>query len=194
MYSLYLDTATKYLSIGIAKDYRLIDKVQYEANKRQSEVTIPELKKQLDKLNLSLSDIGEIVITIGPGSFTGIRISLCIAKVIASLKKIPLKTISTLNAYAQESKKIVLIDAKVNRAYIGIYENNKPLIDEQVLTLSEIKEIIKNYPEFEIVNDSYLLGYESKPIDIVENINRLAPNLKVEENVDNLVPLYFKDR
>ena len=105
-----------------------------------------------------------------------------------------MKTISTLNAYAQEGKKIVLIDAKVNRAYIGIYENNKPLIDEQVLTLSEIKEIIKNYPEFEIVNDSYLLGYESKPIDIVENINRLAPNLKVEENVDNLVPLYFKDR
>lgn len=194
MYSLYLDTATQYLCIGVAKDYKLIYKVQIEALKRQSELAIPELDKCLNELKLSLRDINEIVITIGPGSFTGIRIALCIAKVISSVQNIPLKIVPTLKAYAGKGKKIVLIDAKAARAYFGMYDDYQNIKDEDVLTLDEINKIIKDNPNYEVVNDAYLVEKTSVEIDILENLNFLAPNLERVDNVDNLVPLYFKDR
>ena len=96
MISLFLDTSTKYLCIGIAKDNKVIYKVQEVALQKQSELTIPYLQKALSEVNLTLNDIDEVVVTIGPGSFTGIRIGMCIAKVLASMKNIPLKAISSL--------------------------------------------------------------------------------------------------
>ena len=100
MISLFLDTSTKYLCIGIAKDHKVIYKLQQEAAKQQSELTIPFLSKALNENGLTLNDVDEVNVTIGPGSFTGIRIGMCIAKVLASMKNIPLKAISSLNAYA----------------------------------------------------------------------------------------------
>ena len=91
--SLFIDTSTKYLCVGIAKDNKVIYKVQEEALQKQSELTIPFLQKALKENNLTLNDISEVNVTIGPGSFTGIRIGMCIAKVLASMNNIPLKAI-----------------------------------------------------------------------------------------------------
>ena len=132
MISLFLDTSTKYLCIGIAKDHKVIYKFQQEAIKKQSELTIPFLQKALSEVNISLDDIDEVNVTIGPGSFTGIRIGMCIAKVLASMKNIPLKAISSLNAYASLGKKIVILDAKAKRVYLGIYNNNEKVIDDEL--------------------------------------------------------------
>ena len=125
MISLFIDTSTKYLCIGIAKDHKVIYKFQQEAIKKQSELTIPFLSESLAKCNLTLNDIDEVNVTIGPGSFTGIRIGMCVAKVLASMKNIPLKAISSLNAYASLGKKIVILDAKAKRVYLGIYNDNE---------------------------------------------------------------------
>ena len=70
--------------------------------------------------DITLNDIDEVNVTIGPGSFTGIRIGMCVAKVLASMKNIPLKAISSLNAYASLGKKIVILDADLAKPD-GIY-------------------------------------------------------------------------
>ncbi len=194
MNSLYLDTSTKYLCIGIAKDYKIIYKIQQEAIKKQSELTIPFLKKALDEVHLTLENIDEVVVTIGPGSFTGIRIGMCIAKVIASIKKIPLKAISSLNAYAAMGKKIVILDAKAQRVYLGIYNNNQKVIDESVIEISKLLEMIPNYSDYDVVLDSHLIGRDSEDIDVIENMNRIAQNIQPIDNVDALIPIYLKDR
>lgn len=194
MISLFLDTSTKYLCIGIAKDHKVIYKFQQEAIKKQSELTIPFLQKALAEVNISLNDINEVNVTIGPGSFTGIRIGMCIAKVLASMKNIPLKAISSLNAYASLGRKIVILDAKAKRVYLGIYNNNEKVIDECVVEIEAFKEMIKDYPDYDIVLDSYLIGLESESIDVIENMNRISINSKVVDNVDSLVPIYLKDR
>lgn len=194
MISLFLDTSTKYLCIGIAKDHKVIYKFQQEAIKKQSELTIPFLQKALSEVNISLNDIDEVNVTIGPGSFTGIRIGMCIAKVLASMKNIPLKAISSLNAYASLGRKIVILDAKAKRVYLGIYNNNEKVIDECVVEIEAFKEMIKDYPDYDIVLDSYLIGLESESIDVIENMNRISINSKVVDNVDSLVPIYLKDR
>ena len=194
MISLFLDTSTKYLCIGIAKDHKVIYKFQQEAIKKQSELTIPFLQKALAEVNISLNDIDEVNVTIGPGSFTGIRIGMCIAKVLASMKNIPLKAISSLNAYASLGRKSVILDAKAKRVYLGIYNNNEKVIDECVVEIEAFKEMIKDYPDYDIVLDSYLIGLESESIDVIENMNRISINSKVVDNVDSLVPIYLKDR
>ena len=194
MISLFLDTSTKYLCIGIAKDHKVIYKFQQEAIKKQSELTIPFLQKALSEVNITLNDIDEVNVTIGPGSFTGIRIGMCIAKVLASMKNIPLKAISSLNAYASLGKKIVILDAKAKRVYLGIYNNNEKVIDECVVEIETLKEMLNDYPDYDVVLDSFLIGKESETIDVIDNMNRISLTTDVIENVDALVPIYLKDR
>lgn len=194
MYSLFLDTSTKYLCVGLALDNKVIYKYQEEAIRKQSELTIPKLKEMLSNMNISLNDINEVCVTIGPGSFTGIRIGMCIAKVLASINKIPLKAISSLNAYANIGKKIVILDAKANRVYIGIYNNNVNVIDETVMEIDKFKELLDDYKDYEVVLDSDLIGIKSSPIDVIENMNRISKNINPVDNVDVLVPIYLKER
>ena len=170
MNRLFIDTSTKYLCIGIAKDEKVIYKFQQEAIKKQSELTIPFLQKALKENNLELNDIDEVIVTIGPGSFTGIRIGMCVAKVLASLNNIPLKAISSLNSYASLGKKIVILDAKAKRVYLGIYNDNKKVIDECVVEISTLKEMLKDYPDYDVVLDSYLIDLDSEEIDVIENM------------------------
>ena len=194
MNRLFIDTATKYLCIGIAIDNNVIYKFQQEAIKQQSELTIPFLQKALKENNMELKDIDEVVVTIGPGSFTGIRIGMCVAKVLASLNNIPLKAISSLNSYASMGKKIVILDAKAKRVYLGIYNNNVKVIDECVVEIQTLKEMLKDYPDYDVVLDSHLIDLESEEIDVIENMNRISLNSEVCENIDSLVPIYLKDR
>ena len=194
MISLFLDTSTKYLCIGIAKEHKVIYKLQQEAAKQQSELTIPFLSKALNENGLTLNDVDEVNVTIGPGSFTGIRIGMCIAKVLASMKNIPLKAISSLNAYASLGKKIVILDAKAKRVYLGIYNDNEKVIDETVVEIETLKQMLNDYPGYDVVLDSYLIGQESEEIDVIENMNRISINLERVSNVDGLVPIYLKDR
>lgn len=191
---LFIDTSTKYLCIGIAKDNNVIYKYQQEAIKKQSELTIPFLKKALDENNMTLNDIDEVNVTIGPGSFTGIRIGMCVAKVLASMKNIPLKAISSLNAYASLGKKIVILDAKAKRVYLGIYNDNVKVIDEMVVEIETFKEMLRDYDGYDVVLDSYLIGLESEEIDVIENMNRISKTIQPVDNVDALVPIYLKDR
>lgn len=194
MNRLFIDTSCKYLCIGVAKDEKIIYKFQQEALKKQSELTIPYLNDALKKLDLTLNDIDEVNVTIGPGSFTGLRIGMCIAKVLSSMKNIPLKAISSLNAYANPGKKIIILDARAKRVYLGIYEDNKPIIDECVVEIDMLLNMIKDYPCFDIALDSHLIGIESEQIDVIENMNRISLKTDAIENVDALVPIYLKDR
>lgn len=193
MISLYIDTSTKYLCIGLAKDYQVFYKFQQEAIKKQSELTIPFLQKALSENNLTLNDIDEVNVTIGPGSFTGIRIGMCVAKVLASMNNIPLKALSSLNCYASLGKKIVILDAKAKRVYLGIYNNNEKVIEETVIEIETLKEMLNDYPDYDVVLDSYLINKESEEIDVIENMNRISQNIKPVDNVDSLVPVYLKD-
>ena len=126
--------------------------------------------------------------------FTGIRIGMCIAKVLASINNIKLKAISSLNAYANVGKKIVILDAKANRVYVGIYNDNINVIDETVMEIDKFKELLDDYPDYEVVLDSNLIGKESSPIDVIENMNRISKSVKPLDNVDTLVPIYLKER
>ena len=74
MITLCMDTSHIYLSLALIRDDEIIGEVQEECWKHQSEEIFPKLEEMLSKLSLKSDDIDQIVITKGPGSYTGVRI------------------------------------------------------------------------------------------------------------------------
>ena len=84
MISLCMDSAYKQLVLGLYKDKELLAGISLEAFKKQSETIFVELNRLLKETNLDYKDIDRVIITKGPGSYTGIRIAMTIAKVLCS--------------------------------------------------------------------------------------------------------------
>ena len=87
MYAVGLDTAQKFLLIALMKDGSLVDSVQTDCPKQQSEMLLPVLDELLKKHSLEAMDIDEWVITRGPGSYTGIRIAMEIRKFLPIIQQ-----------------------------------------------------------------------------------------------------------
>ena len=78
---LYVDTSSSYLYAGIVEDDKLLCEVKKEFGTSLSEEALPEIVSLFTKTNLNAKDIDKIIVVNGPGSFTGIRIGITIAKV-----------------------------------------------------------------------------------------------------------------
>ena len=100
MKTLCLDSAHKYLVIGLYENDRMICGTANLSWKRQSETIFPELMRLMKEAGWDSDDVDEVVITDGPGSYTGVRIAMCVAKVLCTRKHIPLYAVSTLQLYA----------------------------------------------------------------------------------------------
>ena len=118
MVVLFIDTCNKELAVGLSKDDKLIYKKEYDAFKRQSEVLAKEVVECFKACNVEAKDIDKVVVTNGPGSYTGIRIGLTFAKVFTSVLNKELVLVSSLRALAgNKENTISLIDARSKRAY-----------------------------------------------------------------------------
>ena len=136
MLTLCLDTSHKYLVVGLIKDDVIISNTMQESWKRQSETILPEIDKALRNLSLTPKAIDQVVITVGPGSFTGVRIAMTIAKLLGSLTTIEVFTISTLQLYAGNQNALVVLDARGKRAYCGRYKHN--VGEDMIIKLNDI--------------------------------------------------------
>ena len=83
MLNLLLDSSDKNLAVGFAKDEEILGSIVYEAWQKQSEFMVDEIDKLMSKLAIKKEDIDGVVVSKGPGSYTGVRIALTIAKTIS---------------------------------------------------------------------------------------------------------------
>ena len=147
MIRLCMDSAYKQLVLGLYKDKELLAGISLEAFKKQSETIFVELNRLLKETNLDYKDIDRVIITKGPGSYTGIRIAMTIAKVLCSQMHKELYTISTMQLYAGIEKQAnVILDARSQRAYVAHVEDGQIQGNIQVLTLDEVKKFIETNP------------------------------------------------
>ena len=192
---LILDTSCKYMVVGVASNDKVIYSTQIECFQRQSEIAMDEVYKALELTKTDPKKIDKVIVTIGPGSYTGIRIALTIAKVYCSSLKIALVGVSTLRAMCGiKGRKIALMDARSNRAYIGIYDGGEKVIEDSVLPIDEIKALLENYKGYKLVGDTHLLGIESNEIDFVKNLYEIGKNEVGVIDCGNINPIYLKDR
>lgn len=189
MLSLFIDTSYKYLSVVINKGDQIIASYCEECFKRQSEELFMVLDNLFKTNNIEKKELSAVYITVGPGSYTGVRIALTLAKVFCSISKANFYTISTLKLYAGKKENcLVIMDARANRAYVGAYNKGACLLKDTVLPLEKIK-----IDGFNVVLDGALVGKDNTVIDVVNNYMELKDEFELVEDVDHLTPVYLKE-
>lgn len=188
MKTLCMDTSHRYLVLALVEDKKVVASHMQEAWKKQSETIFVELIALMEEVKWSVDDIDRVVITRGPGSYTGIRIAMSIAKVLTTRKEIELYTISTLQLYAGLKDVYVMLDARSKRAYFGNVKNGELLVCG-IKTLDEIS-LLKDKT---ILGDCELIGLEKSDIDFVENFVELEERYEKVDNKHALVPEYLKE-
>jgi len=187
MITILLDSSNTNLSVGIAKDNLLLDYVSYEAWQRQSEYMIPELDKLLTKYDIKKEDITDVIVAKGPGSYTGVRIAITIAKTITTALDIKLYAVSSLRVLKDGDRpSICLINARSGRSYIGVYENEKILLEDQIMKNDDVLAYINAHPDYSVCGDTKYLNLNG-----VES-NNLKEMISLKEHLDSINPLSLK--
>ena len=193
-YLLILDTSSKYLVVAVADNEKVLKSIQYPAWQRQSEVAMTEINNIFESLNIKAKDIDTIIVSKGPGSYTGIRIALTIAKTLAMVLGCKIITLSSLEKFVKPVDKYVsILDARSKRAYVGRYENGLPTYEDCVLTIDELKEWISNNPDYQVVGEVKVLGLEEVEVDLAKHMFEMSKNKESVKDVDALVPTYLKE-
>lgn len=193
MISLFIDTSISYPTISIIKDSEVLFLFNEEIKSDMSSKILPIIDTGIKKSNISLNLIDKIFVVNGPGSFTGVRIGVTIAKTIAWSLKIPVIPISSLEyiATTNTSKKylVSMIDARRGNVFAGIYDTNLNCIKEDLLINKD--ELLKN-----INNDYELVSYDRFEDVIEPNTSVLKIiNKHIDDkgvNPHNLKPNYLK--
>ena len=198
-----IESSSRKLSVGLMKEESFSELHSEKINDTAN--SLPALsKKIINNASLSFEDLNAICISVGPGSFTGLRVGMSYAKGIAMVLDIPIVPISTFDslAYENTSQKLsTLIYSHGNTFYICKYSLDdgvlrkssepKSILKEDVLKLSH--NIVFNGP-IHIFEDLKTYNLKIKFIDLcVENIIKIAQkNFKLlkTKSLDNLVPEY----
>ena len=155
MYSLFIDTHDKELLIALYKDDKILDKENNNTSNHASKC-MPIIDDILKRNNLDVHKLNEIIVVIGPGSFTGVRIGATIGKMLAYTLNIPIKTITSLDMYAisndSSDNKLVLIK-DLKGSYGAYYTSDNKIIDEYFYKSTDsLNEYIKDKEKYIIDN------------------------------------------
>ncbi len=131
---LAIETTSTIGSIAISDNGRIIYSNNADIKITHSERLLVEIKRGLDITQIHLNNLDAILVSNGPGSFTGVRIGLATAKGLATPSEIPLIPFNTievnaLHCFPSQLPVCVIIDAKMNEIYAGLFdENYSPII------------------------------------------------------------------
>lgn len=178
MVSILIDTSNTELAVGLAKEGKVFDYVRYEAWQRQSEFLIVELDKLLKRNELSRSDIKAVIVSKGPGSYTGVRIGLTVAKVMAISLNIPLYLVSSLAILrAGDKPSLCLMNARASRSYVGLYKGEETLIEDTIWNNEEVEKYLLEHPDVVPCGN---LSYLGKDVPLPDTLGILASSEKEE--------------
>ena len=158
-------------------------------------MALPKISDMFEKAKLKACDINKIIVVNGPGSFTGIRVGLTIAKVFAWSLNIPITTITSLEAMAasvDDSRLLVpIIDARHGYVYAAIYDGDNVVLEPSYIKLEDVYKKISSECIF-ITNDSIELDYEKWDYtpNILTIVNKYADKKEIHAHKVN--PEYLK--
>lgn len=121
-----IETATSILSLAVIDGEELLVDHTRDLGLRHSSELMPAISRIIEENNLNVQDIDGLSVSIGPGSFTGLRIGLATAKGLAQTLNVPLVGIPTLdgmvsNCLFSEFVVCPLLDARKSEVYTALY-------------------------------------------------------------------------
>ena len=135
---LAMDTSTQVGSVAIVDRERVIAGRYFDIGMQHSKRLFTEIEQLCQLVNCAVADFTAIAVTIGPGSFTGVRIGLAAAKGLCLVDDKPLIAVSTLAAPAAGVPCIshpvcALLDARKRQVYAGLYDVSEEALSRLVL-------------------------------------------------------------
>ena len=164
-----IDTSSSSLSVAVMDNDLLKGEFTLNHKLTHSEQMMPLLDSLLSHLELNMSDIDLIGVSVGPGSFTGIRIGVAAANAMAMALDIPVVGISSLEAMAYTAGEtaytiVSTFDAQRDRFYFNAYrfENSelKALEAEDVLEKEDLIKKLESYDKVLLLGDAVFLNDE----------------------------------
>ena len=188
---LFIDTSSSFVNIYIIEDSNVLVYKKIETLKDMANSIMPLIRDSFKEVDFDIKDIDKIFVTVGPGSFTGVRVGITVAKTIAWGLNIPVYPISTLEYLASIdtncNKIISIIDARRGNVFSAVYDLNLNKLDTEKLV---------GYDELSKDDDTLVVSYDgvydSAVIDtnIIKLINKHLNDKSV--NPHELVPNYLK--
>ena len=154
MIILAFDSTAKAASAAVTDGERLLALYNIDNGLTQSELLLPMAENILKSLKLSFSDVELLACSVGPGSFTGVRIGAALVKGLAFGKNIPCSSISTLDALAENLRGlngiiVPCMDARRAQVYTAIYRAKdgelEKLCEDKAIAISDLAEELKQY-------------------------------------------------
>ena len=179
---LFIDTHDELITVALKEKNRLFIKSQ-SSEYSHSIYTMPMIESLFKDNKLNVKDLKKIIVVNGPGSFTGIRIGLSIAKTMAYALNIEINTISSLTAYLISNdigtkRKAVIRDNK--GYYISVMDENNKIIVPEIYSETDkydCKEVEQNLNILKIID--YCKKLPS------ENVHHVKANYVKKIEVEN---------
>lgn len=105
MIVLGIDSSTDSLSIGLASDQRIIAETNLDSRREHASHIIGMIEQTLGQGHKTLDDVSGIAIAVGPGSFTGLRVGMSVAKGMAVARNLPLAGVSTFEVITERVRR-----------------------------------------------------------------------------------------
>lgn len=188
---LYLDTTSSFLYAALLENDKVIQEIKEKLENNLSIYTLPKIEEMLKQANIDINDIEKIIAVNGPGSFTGIRIGLTIAKTLAWAKNIPIIPLSSLEAMSLSAGEdyeyvVPVIDARRGYVYASIYDNqnDKFIMQEKYISFTTLLVALSNVTgtiNF-ITNDKIDVEFPVIPYD--PDIPKIVRNVMNRESIN----------
>ena len=197
MLTLAIDSSSSSCSVAVMSNGIIYNKVQAHMERGHGTAIMPMIQKAICESNFSLSDFTGIAVTIGPGSFTGLRIAMAAAKGLAITHTIPLIGISCFEAVAQRVNQanrassydllLIALNSKRENLYIECRDSlNKKVIPGGAVNSNvffvKLKKLIDRHTSIRVIGDGGAQLLENAPVDIYDNF--LPVNEKDKEPLD----------
>ena len=209
MLILGIETSTRAAGVALISEEKILAEISQESKLYHSENLLPQIEEVLRIANVEKVDA--VAVSIGPGSFTGLRIGLAAAKALAYAWQIKIIGVPTLHAMAAHFPKssamiLPLIDAQKNSAYVQPFKNLQPIEEITVRPITEILDAAGQSDDEIILCGDVLHKIKSLPDNVkFAPINLRMPRavnvalcgkILIDEgkigNVMNLEPLYLR--
>ncbi len=212
MLTFTITTSTKLASISLFENDNMLGNININVRKTHSTTILEQVTKLFEWTDRNIDNVDNVIISKGPGSFTGVRIAMSLVKGIFALSEnVKIYTVSELDALQYMSKNyadivVAGIDSRKGKIYANILENGKKIKEDGVYKIQDIVEYTKNIDKSVVfVGDIYLnyndiinhkkivdLSYNLTNIDSKVYYDMFKENLLEEEKIENIVPEYLE--
>lgn len=184
MICLFFDTSSDLLKVSLIKDDKIIFDKELHTKNNHSNYLVPTIDEAFKSNNIDFKELDEIIVGNGPGSFTGTRISIAVAKTYAFSFNIPVYMISSLEELIYDNDGydfyVPIIEEKKDNLYFSIFDKDKKRVMDD--TYSSTEYMYKKLEELD--GKILLISLSNKEYEKYDTVKASINALNIMKNID----------